>query len=408
MLSKKLIFTLSLVALCTACTGGGPNAEDEENLIGNKLEIISDLSGRTGGTSQMVAIFDDTTRKIHQFDLQAMVHKRSVDVLYPDSEHFVLYHEQGDYIVDLTLKHISVYDKGGSPQHNPVSFQGKPISAAFRPDLGYMVIYDDLMSVSILKMNNEGLVVDSWVSGPVLESDNSIVSGDINDAGQLVLALSDDSLAVVDLGQTLTDKKWTFVSMATPMVRMRWMAPIPGKPEQVLVRAKTRVALFDLNTQAVISEMTVDPDEVRVRKYSRHVDPHIILNTEYHSKEATLIYVADNQVKSRAGFHTNSNFMLSRLNLGDDSWTYVTVDREYPAWNNALNEVRETRALRRYGFSSLLAQQQKALPDKARLKLAPDYVFALFPSELGYAVRFGVNTEEKRELKLFNLRHIKD
>ncbi|MCB0366297.1 MAG: hypothetical protein H6624_16440 [Bdellovibrionaceae bacterium] len=408
MLSKKLILSLSLTVLCTACTGGGPKAEDEENIIGNKLEIISDLSGRTGGTSQMVAIFDDTTRKIHQFDLQAMAHKRSVDVLNPEAEHFVLYHEQGDYIVDLTLKHISVYDKNGAPQHNPVTFQGKPLSAAFRPDLGFMVIYDDLMSVSILKMNNEGQVVSSWVSGPILENDNSIVSGDINDAGQLVLALSDDSLAVVDLEQTLTDRKWTFVSMATPMNRMRWLAPVPGKPDQVLVRAQTRVALFDLNTQTVLSEMAIDPDEVRVRKYSRHLDPHIILNKEYRGKEATLIYVADNEVKSRAIFHTNSNFMLSRLSLADDSWTYVTVDREYPAWNNTLNEVRETRSLRRYGFSSMLAQQQKSLPDKARLKLAPDYVFALFPSELGYAVRYGVDSDEKRELKLFNLRLIKD
>lgn len=66
-----------------------------------------------------------------------------------------------------------------------------------------LVTYDDGSSVAMLKLDANGNVTAKWSGGPVLDNGTgtppSISAGDVDDAGQLILGLSDNSIAVVNL-----------------------------------------------------------------------------------------------------------------------------------------------------------------------------------------------------------------
>lgn len=410
---KKLWIVAIVLALTTACSPTDHGAEEDEDIIGKKVSSISDISMDSEEREQSsIALFDETTRKIHQFDLQNMKHIRALDVKNPQDEHFVLQDSNGEFVVDLTAKHISIYTNSGQAQHNPVQFVGEPISAAFRPDLGYIILYDDLMSVSILKVNAFGSVTKATVLGPILGDDTTIVSGDINDSGELILAMSDNTLAIVDLETTLNTGNWVYSSISTSFNDMKWISPVPGHPEQILIRSFQTMALMDVNTQTVLSELTLSDGDYRIKKYSKAIDPHIIFQEPVDSwshgyGETQLAYVQDSQIKTRLMKQAHPYISISRLDLNRNTWTYVDVQKEL-TWNyNDLNHVRESRRMNQYRFSDLAAISSESLPDTARLKMAAHYIFALFPSELGYAQRIDISNNEIVELRLFNLRHIK-
>src|SRR5262249_11409495 len=151
-----------------------------------------------GEQNDKVVFFDETTRRIHQFDMQHMTHDRSLSVDSPGAKHYVLFHQQGNYIVDLTDKHLTVFG-ANTTAHDPIHFEGKPVSAAFSPELGYLVIYDDLQSVGVIKLSADGQVAGAHVFGSELADGVSISAGEILPDGHLALAMTEGSVYLVDL-----------------------------------------------------------------------------------------------------------------------------------------------------------------------------------------------------------------
>lgn len=410
---KSLFSLLTASLLLSACTGELYSPYDDENIIGSKLDSVSSLSDYqnedSSSAKQVVSLFEPTTRKIHQFDLNQMTHKGSLSVKFPNEEHFVLYNRIGNFTVDLTLKHISVYDSQGQAQHDPIGLNGTPEAAAFRPDLGYLVIYDNLSSVGILKMNvTSGAVEKAWVGGPILEEDSSIVSGDLDGNGNLVLALNDGRLAIVDIEQSLDQKQWVFSTITTPYNQMVWLSPVAGSPDQVLIHSnEDKLVLFDTSAETALDEVDLSDDVYRILKYSKTLDSHIIVQRKSYKNPAELFYVKNSQIKVRSLSSITTQFMHSHLDLQNDRWTLISSGRDSQSKYNTLDEFQIQRNVSQYQFSTMLSIGQQRLPDQAKLKLASNFIFALFPSELGYATRIDVLSGEQRELKLFNVKHIK-
>ncbi len=414
------LFCLSSLIACAPYDK--EESKEDENIIGKKVEAVTDIQYSSSGNLGVMAVFDETIRKIHQFDLEGMKHLRSLEVKHPSQDHYLLHDPNGQYTIDLTKKHMSIYKIDGSIVHEPVRFLGEPISSSFRPKQGFLVFYDDLLNVSILQLTPSGNVIKSLVLGPILSTDISIQSGDISESGHLVLGMSDGSLRRVDLKATLDSGSWVFDTHGTTWTDLKWIAPVPGQPNQMMIRSHQTVSVYDFITKLVVSEITTDETYV-VFKYSKSENPHILLaeltpttlkndgvtlawkNSSL--EKYSLIYLEGSELKRRELPREDQPVLLSHLDLTTNQWAVVRGATKSPYSYNNLNSVRKGRRLSKTAFSHGGALAENSLPDNTVLKLSRDYVFALFPSELGYAQRIHIESGEIKELKLFNMRQIK-
>lgn len=404
------ITTLTITAL-SAC---GPHVDYEgryknDNLIGTNLETSTGLRFSDGTNLRKVSIYDETIHKIHQIDLNQMTLERTLNVTSPNEKHFVLQSNNSNYIVDLTEKHITIFDKNSNAQKDPIQFLGIPRSASFRPDLGWLVIYDSLQSVGVIKLDSSGQVLDSRTFGSVVDGTHSIVSGDINDNGDLILALSDNSIATVDLSVSLTTKNWSATSQTTTLGKISWLSPIPGAPQRLLLNTDTAVVLYDLATSSVVSTMTVNYYDVI--KMSKSINPHLVIKSGVTSM--ALIYTDGTTLSTRSfeildaknQYSIGKTILSSELDLALDRWTYVYADRSYGySLYNDVNQKKEDRHLVRYRISDKLALKNVQVSDSAIIKLSEDFFLSIFPSKLGYIEKQNILDDSKSVIRNFNLK----
>lgn len=405
MRSKILVLGLGFVFAVSCAPGAKSTTAEDENNVGHKLESVTGLRSVDGLQAQTVTLFDPTIKKIHQFDLSNMTWIKTVPVLIPSEKHYVLDAGDSNYIVDLSLKHLSIFSGNSEPLHNPVRFQGTPKSAAFRPDLGWLVIYDDLQSVGVLQLSPTGELQQSYVFGSIVDGDRSIVAGDLQDSGELILALSDSSVAVVNLQASLAaqPKSWVADIHTTTLKKINWLAPIPNHAGRILMKTADQVLLYDLGTKVVVQSLAVDSEDVI--KLSKSFDPHVVVTEG--SRSMKLIYSDGNNLLTRSFDLKDSvhSILSSDLDLRNDNWTYVFLKNHTGfSWFNDINQETDGRQLVRFRLSDKLALQNKAIDDKAQIRLSPNFVFALYPSVLGYAKKVSILGEEQSAISKFNLK----
>lgn len=412
--SKKLLAIFGFI-YCASLVGCGfqynPNTADRENLVGNLTKDVAALTTPDEGQAQSLVLFDKQVRRIHQFDLTAMQHIRSFEVHNPEIPHYVLYGNAGNYIVDLSEKGISVFNRFDKANHNPIKFQGKPISAAFLPSKGLVIVYDDLMTVGMMKLDNNGDVIKKWVGGAKIANGNTIAAGDLNSSGQLILALSDGSVVVADPEASMDAKDWRMAlghtsTIATNLTNISWIAPLPKTPNQVMIRSSGKLSLLDLNSQAIISSYDIVDT---VSKMSKFNDPHVVMKSGTKVKVA---YVNDSNIQVKT-FILNTqqfemNYLLStNLDLAKNTWSFVDTTQTLDYWFfNDVDATKKDRRFVRYDFDQVAATQKMTVADEAQIEIADDFIFALFPRALGYAVRYDIETERQSELARFNLKYI--
>ncbi len=400
---KKLFAAIIFCALGqTMLVGCGVpgNSHDDEFLVGDKLRTFTNLKASTGSSSESIAMFDETLKKIHQFDTTNMTKVRTLKVEYPNDKHFVLYDPNGNYIIDLTQKGITIFDRHNKPNVDPIRMPSQPKSAAFSPEQGLLIVYDDLMNVGFIKLNAKGIVLDSLMLGSLVGSD-SIAAGDLLENGILALSLSDGSLAQVNVADTLDQNQWVFTKAATAFSSISWVAAVHGQPQKVLIKYTSGVALMNLTTGATIQKRDLDSHE-EFRKLSKAVDAHAVVADD---KNFTLIYTDGTALKTRKLYNQSYYIMNSQLDLSKDSWFFVggSESYAYDIWDGDINVVKKNRKLYRFGVSSMLAQEAIALPNNTQVLMAQDYFFSLYPSELGYAYKQDYLTQKKRVMKGFNI-----
>jgi hypothetical protein len=396
------LFFILFAALISACT---PEMKDgtstDQNNIGEKLQDVSSLTTEDGQSQSQVAIYDQTVARIHQFDLHSLTLIRSLPVDNPSADHYVLYHQAGNYVVDLSMQNLTLYDYQGMAEHSLLNFAGKPKSAAFKPNLGLLVVYDDLNSVGILKINQFGRAEKSWVGGTLVTGTASIAAGDINEAGQLILAMSDNSITVVDLDQTMSSRKWIVTeTFPTNLSKITWLAPVRGSTDLILVVSDQTLSLLSLSSQTIVSSFSLS--SYKQLAYSKSIDPHIILKR---NNEVVVAYVSGNSITTRSVYQHTGYVAKSRLDLIQDSWIMVGINNESWIWGKSDAE-KYNRTVKSWRFSDLLAQYSFNLRDNSVLEIADKSLLSLFPSKLGYAVYYNMSSGTTQELKGFNIPYI--
>ena len=403
-MGSKLKFIIIIAALGLAACGKVKTTDaDSENILGNPLQSISQLSKADGSEKKAVVMFDETIRKIHQFKLQSMAYNRAMEVLNPEQKHYLVYQDDGNYIFDISLKNISVFNSLGERTDHVLNFQGNPISAAYVSSLNLFAVYDDLSNVGLLQVDSQGQLQKSWVGGPLIADTGSISAGDFTSDGRLILALSDNSIAVVDTQATFAQKHWVYSQFSSGLTNIKWMAPVNGAANQILVKSQEGFSLYDLNSQSILSSFSITG--YLVEKYSKSADAHAVLRS-LTDDQLMMVYVLQGQIKTRTLVKQVDQVMSSFLNLNSDSWSYVDTKSTYAATWNDLNSVKVSRTFKKYRLSDMLGLQRKTAPDNAQLELSENFLFALFPSELGYAVRYNTESDQTAVLKLFNMPHL--
>ena len=405
---KNLFFILSFSLLTTACTITGA-ALSEGNFIGVPLKEISGLSTAFGCDAEQAVIFDETTRKIHVFRLNDMELVKSYSPSQPSAKHVVLGHENGNYVIDFSEKSLSIYSISGLVQKNPVRFQGQPLSAAFNSKLNLLVMYDDTNSVAFLKMNEQGIVLNQWVAGSQVLNGASITSGDLLDNGKLVLALSDHSIGIVDVEQTMIQQQWILEKFDSTLTEtISWLAPVPDQPNQIFVQAQNQLAIFDVAAKSLVVRLTLTNQQLEKLSKSSHA--HVVTRSTLTPDELTVYYPKSSSIQKRTLQKQASMLVSSHLNMSLNNWSFVEIKSNsyssYDVTNNDIDLSKTGRTLKRFRLSDLLAQQKLTVDDKAQALISPQFLFLLYPSELGYAARVNILTEERTEAKFFNVSHI--
>ena len=401
---NKIILSGLAICVLNACGQSGTAGDgSSENLVGTPLQAVSGISKEDGSDKKTIVVFDETVRKIHLFDLAGAQHLQAYAVLNPSEKHYLVSQDQGNYILDISLKNVSLFNSQGQRTDSVLKFVGQPQSAAYVSNLNLFAVYDDLSDLGILLLDSSGNVQSSWVGGSLLAQNVSIASGDFLADGRMVLAGSDGSMWVVDTAQTLAQKKWVDTTFSTGLTQITWVAGVPENSNLVFVKSLNQLSIIDLTSNSVVS--TFDSTNYNVEKYSKTFDPHVVLRSSS-GNSLTMVYVDQGVLKNRSLLTQSAAIMSSYLNLTTSTWTYVDTVSTYKfSWND-LNTVKTQRTLKIYRFTDMAGTLRMSVPDNAHLELSQSYLFELFPSELGYAVRYDLQSDSSTVMSLFNMPHI--
>lgn len=403
---RKSLMVLAALAFFSACAPG-PSTEKDEHNIGEPLEDVStptapsSVQNDPNASARRLSLFDRTTRKIHLFDLEQMSHVKSFSVSSPKDEHFVLSHPYGNYVIDLSLKQATVLTAGGVVQPAALRFSGKPRSAAFDPERGVLVVYDDMASVGLLKVPESGLISqNSWVGGPLF-GEETISAGDLDrTSGELLLITKSGSLQTVNIEQSLQSKSWQYTTQTLPVSGVNWVAPLQGTT-RVLLRTPSRLVLYDRASNQVVRDM--DISSVTAEKLSKRGWPHLIART---SGELRLIYPVGDNFAVRSLYRQAERVLVSELNPDLNQWVFVAGGSQKVLTLFGEMDSEGQKLLRRYRLSDMMAVDQRSLSSKAQVRLGPDFVFSLYPSELGLAEKSDLDGSSVRQIKAFNIPYL--
>lgn len=390
-----------LIGFLSSCVNSKPDVFGEDYLIGDLLTKTSRMANSDGSEQNKIAIFDTTIRKIHLFDLDANALRATIDTVESKagSDHAVLHDNVGNYIVDITEGGFSITNKYNLANINPIKLLGKPLSAAFRPDLGTLVIYDDVGSIGLLQLNSEGNVLKTWVGGSRLNSseDITINSGDLLDNGHLVTSLSDGRMADIDVNSSIQNKRWIYSVKVTGLSTAKWISKIPGNSSQVFFylsnQTTQKIYLYDLVTETVLDSYEVIGNFERASRFSH---PHMLV-TSSNSAILEIIYPEGTELKKikmpKHNFMSLKYILSSNMNLNEDSLSFIEGKSSFD---------NDTRAFKKYRLSDMLLATSMDLPSNASLQISNQFILALFPSKLGHAVSYSTDARSHFEFKFFN------
>ena len=433
MVSKKLknifscaaisVSTLLCAGLLSSCTPPKTNANNDDYLIGEQLAKVSSMTKADGTGKNIVGVYDETTQKIQIFDLKSNQHINTLDAnpsAVSAKEHFVLYDDAGNYVVDLTTKGFAIINKNNQSNKNALKLMGKPISAAFRSDLGYLVLHDDAGSVGIIKLDAQGNILKQYLLGSRIDNTltaPTIAAGDLLDNGNLVTSLSDGRIAVIDIEQTLNQRKWVYTTKTTGLTKAQWLSRVPNNANQILFRispdssgaAEHKIYLYDLSTEAILDQVSV---RGYLEKSSRGSHPHFLISSS-DQKEISLIYPEANQLRSITQFRHNlstaKNIVNSHLDLNTNIFSFIEVETRstYPNENLNYNSILEDRNYKRFRLPDMLLLNTFKIPNGTTMAMSEDFILALFPHKLGYAISYATDESSQHEFKFFNRGNLK-
>ncbi len=278
--------TLYFLISCASGSSQKKNPDGKSNMIGDTLQTTTDVILKSNSLANVFALADAHVKRVHVFNLEDLSLKFSyLSSAESDATRNVISDLNGNYVVDLSTKHIEVINKEGSQAKNPFKFQGTPNSAAFHSTDGYLVVYDSLKSVGILKLSAQGKIEGSVLLGPLVGENQSISSGEISDDGKLILSISDKSLIIVNLAETLAKQEWIYDTLDLKLDHeLDWLTPIKDS-NLILATSSEEILLIDYVDLNIKEKISIK--NLSINRF-KGIHPHIYITG---TDQQSIIYV---------------------------------------------------------------------------------------------------------------------
>jgi hypothetical protein len=405
------LLTLSL-SILVSCGSGSPRTQ-AVGIIGEKLGDLTPLLNATGIQASQIYLVDKPTNRILKVDLASLNLMKSHEISRPGELHSLASGADGSYVIDFSNKHLEIIGSNGERQDRPFAFQGTPVSAAFNGATGTFVMQDDLQSIGLMLLASDGTVLKSWLGGPLFGTDKSLVAGDIDSSGRLILATSDKSIVMVDVEKSVDAKNWEFTSFDSKLDGINWIAPDSSQDDLSLVVSNNEIAVLNVKTQVITERLDLalgdiltetNPSEV-LGKIALEVHSLVLVGKSKLGKPHVFI---DDVFSDRTSVvYINSSGKLAQHELPNTGRTKQaesflnTNAEELTVLISADNSQRVTK-LR---ISDNLVVLDEKIEVNGDVKLGKDTLFINRNSPLGYLEAYDLSDMASRKLTGFNFEY---
>lgn len=390
---SKWITIALLVSACSVGIGNDPDPSNEPGVIGQKLEDITPLFNGYGIASKTLFLVDEPTQRILEIDLEQYKVINALTLLKPENPHTLVSSYTGLYVLDFSTKHLQIIRAGGSRDDRPFPFQGTPVAAAFNPVKGILAMHDDLQSIGLLMLSEIGVVIKSWLGGPLIDKGKSLLAGDIDSSGRLLLAVSDQTIATVDVEGSVDAGAWKFESFATDIPDIRWLAPDSQQADKSLLLAKDAIGVADVLAKAVSEKIVLSEKKLVVIGSSKMIKPHVVTrNTQNDREEIHYISSEGKLVSQELPRRANGGYSVSYLSANAAELVILVSEGD-------------AHRVTRWRLSDNLVVLDETVRSQGDVQLGPDILIVNKKSSLGYLQVHNLSDSSVREIKGYNFDH---
>lgn len=440
----KVLITSIVIVSCSA--GAEKSKKPDERNIGVTLESIAPLYSPGGLESNITWIADESSRQIHKVSVHPLEIIASFTLDQPQAQHTLIGKHDGQYVIDFFEKNIQIIRADGSRTTLPIKFRGTPKSAAYSSDQGILVMLDDLGTVGVMMLDANGDVLKSWVGGSLIAEDKSIVAGDLGIDGKLVIAMDDDSMAVIDIEKSIDEETWFYETFVSEIHGISWLAPDNDDPNNWLVIGADGIGTLNLKERTFgtkqvkfkqpvlssevlglpgVSRMISDLPDPKL-DYPTYVGPSNSLATEGEAQADNLIPMFEVVTKSKLGkphiamaniydsteriYYFNrdgqiaSHAILTELTLSSATGSYFSKDAEELRVLVATSDFTKVYGMR---ISDNLVTVAATLPGGGTPVLGESFLFVDRKSALGLFESLNLENEERQKLEGFNFSYFR-
>ena len=318
--------------------------------------------------------------------------------LNSETSHVLLSDAHGKYFLDMSDENLRIIKSNGDITENPIDFSGTPVSASYNDQLGWLAILDDLRSIAILKLNESGEVDASAVFGTKLDDDSLIIAGDINSNGELIVALDNETLATINLTDSIANDVWDFVAWDMLSYTPNWLAHDSMSNHLTLVAGDDNISLINTDNRSLIDTIELAVDESIIHREKGAI-PHIIVNNE--SGERIIYINNDGELRSTSlpTLLDSAQLSLTRSLLNDDR-SQLTVILDNSDKNDGARHFFKVR------MSDNLVIQDMSFSKTEKMLLGENMAISIFDSALGLVEKINFDDETSESISGFNLKHL--
>ena len=423
-----LVFSLIANTLTVGCTMGNLKDKDNksEKIIGQPVNQLSKVVNVDESNKSFVSVYDKTVHRIHVFELNEPKHESSFAVTNPEQKHFVINDPKARYIFDLSQRDFTIHRQNEDKPESLVQLLADPVSTAYNAEKNIFVIYDENQNTNIIQVSEDGKVLKVFTAGGALYNKVSINCGDILPDGNLILAMSNGDIVIIDTQKTLDNQTWEIkTKFTTPILNPIWLAPMNNN--QVIIYTRSyhdntflsedhKMYLVDLSTQVTSNETILS--QTNLVKLSKEEYPHLVFSkySEMGNQVETqhdLVYFKDQAFQQKSIRRLNNIIYGSYLDVTANTWTISEstestnqILRRWSIFNdNNLDKVQ--RRILKYSTQNLTLLNAISIEPNVEVKLSSHSALNLFESPLGFAKIINLDNNSTSILKMFNLKYLK-
>lgn len=393
---KNLLFiAMFIVFACKNRSGSNYANPQNTNTIGDSLQSYMPRYMLGMDNKNIITAYDDNVKRIHQFDLANASLVRSFPVQRANT-HNILTGRSGNYVIDIADGKLDLINEDGTSTDIPLNFPGTPSTAAFSPEEGIFAIVDEFDSIGLLEINEQGIIVNSWMGGSKLGDQTIAMAGDVLPGARLVVSMNDKKLAIIDIRASMEQKTWVFETTDAFSSSIDWIARIPNQENWIMATSLSSVFVYDIANKTIIDEISLSSKRIlgRYRDLSPHIYTQDIANEESGSTSTEFVQA----------YTINNDGTLSAYSLQSNLYQvdYSVIDTE-----QGILSVVERSTVYRVRLSDNLVLTRLQSKSGAKTGITSDYIFFQYDSALGYCEKASYEqSEEIERIEGFNIEYL--